>query len=314
MLIKCPLSNSAAEVPLLVKAGADSFYAGVSSAIILGQEGGVVNRRNLPKANFEDLNEFQKSCHLAHELQRKMYLALNEHCYDDDAIQKIVDFVTRQERFIDGVLISDLGLILELRKRLPDMTIVASIGTGIFNSRAAEFWKQFSIRQAVLPRQLSIQEISNLLRIQPDMRWESIILEGDCWNTDAFCRFTHGIFDKPWETSACKKLFNISLSGSTGSDAVSDEVLGRSQRISIMMNNVCGVCAIWDFERAGLHAVKIIERPAPLKRRLLNTYFVKRSLAYLNLPRDQYRKKIHALYQTIFKRQCSRRCLYSDET
>lgn len=315
MLINCPLSNSSKEILPLIHAGADCFYAGVTGEIIFGTNKGVSNRRNWKNANFSNLDELKKACNLVHKHKKKIFLTINAHYYTQEQIEKVITFIKKYQGLIDGFLVTDIGLMIEIGKNFPHINLIASTGTNIHNSDAVDLFKKFGIKEIVFPRHLTVGEIREMIQKNPEIIFESFIIEGDCINIDGLCRFTHGVYNQGKMLNACQCMNNFSVSIDVKTDynkssASPEDIKKRLQSFAAHMQNHCGACALWDLSRAGVKIVKIVGRETSLETKLLNTYFIKRASSYLHLSRAEYYKKVKLDYQKIFKKHCQNRCLY----
>src|SRR3989338_1639111 len=70
-----------------------------------------------------------------------------------------------------------------------------SVTTGIFNSKAIQFYKEFGIKRIILPKQLSISDMREITKSNKGVEFECFILTGLCANEEAFCRFDHGLIE-----------------------------------------------------------------------------------------------------------------------
>lgn len=315
MRIHCPISD-ADDVGVLAGAGADTFYAGVSSEVMFGTSCGTPNRRPWKSANFSSLDDLIRACASVHSFGKKIALTINEHFYSQEQIGRILEFVGRSSDFIDAFIVSDLGLILELREAYPEVRIVASTGAHVQNKESIRFFRDLGVGQIVIPRHFTLEEIRRMTEAYPDVVFECFIRRGDCPNVDGFCRFVHGVFDADKAENACTSLSNFTVDardvadfgrGNLTIEDVSKKINGDFNE---MMIGGCGICALWDLSRMNVGAAKIVGREAPLKRRALDTLFTKSALDRVHLPKDEYLKSIRTIHEKIFARKCDRRCLY----
>ncbi|MCI8412856.1 MAG: U32 family peptidase [Clostridia bacterium] len=111
--------------------------------------------------NFSD-TEVPDAVKYCHEHGKKVYLTLNIYAYDDD-LPKIVDYA----RFVhtagvDGVIVSDLGVVVCLKEKVPDLAIHLSTQANTTNSAAARFWASVGVKRIVLAREVNIENIRRI--------------------------------------------------------------------------------------------------------------------------------------------------------
>jgi U32 family peptidase len=306
MLIHSPL-NSKEEVEVLIRAGTDVFYAGVIGAIFFGKETGVSNRRPWVRANFNSLDELEEAAEMVHKHGRKIHFTINEHFYTEKQIEIILEKIDEM-KYIDAFIVSDLGLLMQIRKKFPKVDIVASVGTCIFNMSAVNFYKKLGVNNFVLPRSLSLEEIGEISKFE-NIKVQCIIKNDDCANIDGLCRFSHGILENE-KCSACEMMGNFKFYGKNEKEK---EILkNRFKDYHRFLFKKCGACFLHDFSKMKIAGVKIAGRDLELKKRMNDVMFIKGAVEKSCMKSGaEYRKKIKNDYQTIYKNYCGDKCLYN---
>lgn len=187
--------NSPKEVEEIVKAGADEIYCGT-----LPQEWAKTytnvaspNRREWGSANLASFEELQEVVNIAHGSNTRVYLTLNA-LYTEKQYPLIYEQIEYARKSnVDALIVADLGLLLTLKKKAIDLEIHISTGGTTFNSETAEFYEELGASRIVLPRHLAIQEMRELVRSCPSIKFEAFILNSGCKNIDGFCTFQHGV-------------------------------------------------------------------------------------------------------------------------
>lgn len=132
--------------------GADAVYIGVGQLNL---------RAHSPNFLVEDLPELMETAHLR---GKKVYIALN--IMPDDPRLELVDDTLHQliqwKALPDAFIISDPGVLMLCKEITPEVSLHLSTQTGTFNSSSLQFWKNHGVTRAVLPRELSIDQISAL--------------------------------------------------------------------------------------------------------------------------------------------------------
>lgn len=194
MKILAPI-NSPKEVKKVIQAGADEIYCGILSRNWMEKYTNIAssNRREWRAANLRSFDELQEVTDIAHSNNTPVYLALNA-LYTKKEYPLVFEQIERSQKIgVDALIVADLGLLLSLRQKKIDLDIHLSTGGTTFNSQTAEFYKELGVSRIVLPRHLQIQEIKQIVRRCPSLKFEVFILNSGCKNIDGFCTFQHGV-------------------------------------------------------------------------------------------------------------------------
>lgn len=98
----------------------------------------------------------------AHSRGKKIYIALNIFPYDEDfgEIDEFVDYL--QSLHVDGVIVSDLGLIEHIVKTVPSLAVHVSTQANVLNARTAQHYADMGVKRIVLGRELSLDRIKRI--------------------------------------------------------------------------------------------------------------------------------------------------------
>lgn len=153
----CPAGTPSA-LRVAVDAGADVVYCGFRDE---------TNARNFPGLNFSR-DEMAAGIEYAHERKAKIYVAINtfpqaghvglwKQAVDDAA-----------SRGADAVIIADIGLAAYTARKYPDVRLHLSVQAAASNEDAICYYcDAFNVKRVVLPRVLSIPEITSLNSVIP---------------------------------------------------------------------------------------------------------------------------------------------------
>ncbi|NLG15860.1 MAG: U32 family peptidase [Fibrobacter sp.] len=132
--------------------GADAIYIGLEQFNL---------RAHSPNFTAGDIPELMS---MAEKRGKRVYAALNI-LPDDKKLCGIRDLLLQLKKagsVPHALIISDPGVLLACREILPGLHLHLSTQTGSFNSQALRFWKEQGITRAVLPRELSLDQISRI--------------------------------------------------------------------------------------------------------------------------------------------------------
>ena len=155
--------------------GADAVYIGGKSLSLRALAG-----------NFSN-DEIVEATDYCHKLGRKIYVTVNIFAKNSDMAQA-EEYLKFLERVgIDGVIISDPGLIYLARTVAPNLSVNLSTQANTLNYKSVEFWKNVGIKRVILARELSLEEISEIHKNVGDIEIETFIHGAMCISYSGRC-------------------------------------------------------------------------------------------------------------------------------
>ncbi len=319
MHVLAPIS-SPDEVGPLAEAGADEFFCGLLPLEWLERYGlvGSINRRYEIAAQMTDPSELARAVELAHDRSASLFVTLNAHYYVPSQypfLSRVVDDIVKAGA--DGLLVADPAFMLWVREQGHDISLHLSAGGAVLNPRAASFmWESFGLSRIVLPRHLTIEEITELVTSRTDITFEVFIINEPCINVDGLCTFQHGLVDITGDDLNC---CDIPWDLSPGLDDA-DPVALRTIRSHIASgrrgSGACGACALHDLQRAGGGAVKVVGRGLPIKDKARDVTFVAGLVRFLEeegADRDTFVAEAKQRHAREYRTLCKPRLCYYPE-
>ncbi len=292
--IASPLSDPD-EVDLLVANGATEFYCGVTPPAWAARFGASwLNRRARGKANLPSIEHVESLTKKVHEYGLPVRVTLNAPFYTGDQLDAVVG-LSREllGAGADGLIVSDVGLILALRERGVAADITLSSVAAARNSGACAFFRDVGVRRIVLPRHVRLSEVAAIRARLPDVALEVFVLNDGCVYEEGHCATTHAL------GTFCLTEWDYDLARRDGEAPTGDERAmfdgatedyqrwiwhvnncGLSYSDRGLPNGPCGLCAIWDLAAVGVSCLKIVGRESPTFRKV-------RSLRLVNTIVDQ---------------------------
>ena len=131
--------------------GADAVYIG-------GQKYSL--RANATNFSIEEIKE---GCDFAHKLNKKVYLTLNIvfHNEDMDGVEEYIKEVV--DAGIDAFIVSDPFIISHIKTNYPQVEVHLSTQNSTSNYKSVEYFKDEGIDRVVLARELSKNEIAEII-------------------------------------------------------------------------------------------------------------------------------------------------------
>ena len=111
--------------------------------------------------NFDD-EEIIKAMKFLHQNGKKGYITLNIVANDNDfvGIDSYLNLLVKAN--VDGLIVSDVGLIYYIRKNFPSLNVHVSTQANINNSYSAKFFADMGVTRIVLARELNLEQIKEI--------------------------------------------------------------------------------------------------------------------------------------------------------
>jgi len=169
-------AGSLEKLKIAVMYGADAVYVG---GVKFGLRAGAKNFT---------LDELAEGISFAHKNEKKVYLTLNIIPHNED-LTELPEYVEKlKELSLDGMIISDPGILNIVKKIIPEMEIHLSTQASITSYAAVNFWYQQGIRRIILARELSLAEIREIVeKVSDDMKIETFVHGAMCISYSGRC-------------------------------------------------------------------------------------------------------------------------------
>lgn len=171
--------------------GADALYMGGSNFGL---------RAYADNFNNEELKEAVK---YAHERDKKIYITTNIFARNSD-IKALEEFFKYLEEIkVDGVLISDLGVISVCKKVAPSLTIHVSTQANTTNVETVKVYKEMGVKRVVVARELSLKEIKEIKDAIPDIEIEAFVHGAMCIAYSGRCLLSNVLTNRESNRGEC---------------------------------------------------------------------------------------------------------------
>lgn len=132
--------------------GADAVYAAGRNYSLRGYA------QNL------DLEEIAAAATLARSLGRKFYAAVNAFALETDLAGLPIYLRYLQDIRVDGLIVSDPGVILLARRWAPDIPVHLSTQANTTNSLSVRFWQEQGVTRVNLAREIRFEDLADIRR------------------------------------------------------------------------------------------------------------------------------------------------------
>ena len=228
--------------------------------------------------------QVRQAATLIHQRGGRLFIALNEAFYGMSEVEHYASHVGRLgDLGVDGVIVCSVPLLLALKEAGNTLEVCLSTLQPVFNTGAADFFKELGVDRIVFPEHASAHEVEEILK-REDVRCESFFwLTHDCANVEAHCLFHHQGFRYLEMVPQCgfdycrtRPQITPLNRDDPGLTAAIAENFAAPQRFKIN-----GMGNFYDYGRSGLHYLKMGNRPMPLEHKLLLLQIARRLIGTL---------------------------------
>jgi len=160
-----------------------------------------------------------------------------------------------------------------------------------------QFYVDLGVKEIVLPRELTAQEIAALQQGQPGINFSYIVKNDDCPNIDGVCSYSHGLYDV---SGPCTDLYNIICKSIEPSADETKKITDYNFRT----RQKCKACQLQDLAAAGLKIVKIAGRGASASVLGRDVTFIKSCVKMLKKDMASYSLAARKKYSELYGREC----------
>lgn len=153
--------------------------------------------------NFDN-DEIFKATKYAHDLGKKVYIALNILAHESDfkGLKEYLQILS--DAHVDAVIVSDLGIIYYIKTYFPNLKIHVSTQANILNSYAINFMCSLKVQRIILARELSIEEIKEIRgKIPKDIELECFIHGAMCISYSGRCLLSNYLTNRDANHGEC---------------------------------------------------------------------------------------------------------------
>lgn len=147
--------------------------------------------------------EMQLAVDYAHARDRKVYITSNIYAKNADFALLKDYFQSLQEMGVDGVIVSDAGVLYVAKKTAPNLSLHISTQANTTNKYAVKFWQEQGASRVVLARELSLGEIAEIHAFVPDMELEAFVHGAMCISYSGRCLLSDYLDGRSSNRGAC---------------------------------------------------------------------------------------------------------------
>jgi putative protease len=170
--------------------GADAVYMGGKQFSLRAKAG-----------NFSE-EAMAEAVQYAHSRGVKVYVTINILAHNRDFAGLDEYLLQLQKAAVDGLIISDPGMLRRARKRVPEIPVHLSTQANVTNAQAARFWFEQGVSRLNLARELSLEEICEV-REEVAGELEIFVHGALCISYSGRCMLSHYMTGRDANQGAC---------------------------------------------------------------------------------------------------------------
>lgn len=322
--------GSIEDYPLYADAGADEVFVGYSPSYWAEAYGAdaPINRREVIFYNVQigSYSELEILRDMAADRRVPVSIALNAVFYHPGQYPVIGRMVSEcMELDFCTFIIADPGLYLYLVNQEWEKEIHLTISgeTGEMNPSFVRMLSDSDIKRLIFHRKMAVSEMKDCIEIYQEesmksrknmsMEFEAFLLNENCHFHGGFCNSFHcdelcHMCQVPYVQG------NRSGSAQSSKSVFPDEKEGDGTDSSMVTGVTgCGLCALWDLEKAGISHLKIVGRGNYTEAMVRDINAVKQALEILAIS-DSGEYYMERMKKTLFPNGCSGNCYYHNLT
>lgn len=190
-------------VELLAPAGDEEK---LKTALYFGADAVYLGGKQFSLRTFADnftYDGLKKAVDLAHGQEKKVYVTTN-------IFAKNADFAQMEEYFqylaaigVDGVIVSDPGVIYFIKKVASTLSIHLSTQANTTNQYSVRFWTEQGVSRVILARELSLKEIAQIHDFTPEVELEAFVHGAMCISYSGRCLLSDYLDGRSSNRGAC---------------------------------------------------------------------------------------------------------------
>lgn len=274
----------------LAYAGAHELFCGIET------KHGILNvKSDSSRSNVQGFERLADIVLEAHQHNVYVYLTRNLRHLSPEQLDWSFEETERAVMLgIDGVIVGNLALLLELQRRELPVKLISSCLMPAYNVEAVKFFRKLGIDRQTIPRQFGLSEICSFLDAFPDHEFEVFVFYVRCSQLDGMCRF-----DAEHSTVAAHEFLQIG------------EIPGNRPELRLRTTcclSSCGACALYALSSYENLSLKIASRGLSAATKLKTVRFLVSLIDLLDQKRisfEDFHQEARRRFPKYYDRACS---------
>jgi len=272
--------------------GADAVYMGTAK----------LSLRSRVDVGDDDL---YKTINYAHSIGKKVYAALNIYARDNMYDEVREQAKVLNELKVDGVIVSDGGVLEVVKEEAPDTEIHISTQTNVVSCHAAGFWYKNGAKRIILARELNKEELKEIMKNKPkDLKIEMFVHGALCYAYSGRCHLSDFLANRCANlgdcAQSCRWSYNVYIEETNNPGNLMPVEQDENGTYIMSSKDLCLIRELPELMDIGVDSLKIEGR---LKTEyylatIINTYRAAIDSCYENSREYDYSKYLNELEKT----------------
>ena len=171
--------------------GADAVYGGMKRFGLRAFAG-----------NFDE-DQLREAVALCHGAGKKFYLTMNVFPFDDQMDDFVETARIAQSIGVDAAIVSDLGAVVTLREKLPELALHVSTQASTVNTAAVKHYQHLGCERVILARETSIERMKTMISNLDGMEIETFVHGAACMAYSGRCLLSAALTGRSGNQGAC---------------------------------------------------------------------------------------------------------------
>ncbi len=226
--------------------GADAVYLGGKEYSLRAYAGNL------------SIPEIKEGLEFAHTRQKKVYATVNILARNHDLAQLPEYLQQLADMGIDGLIISDLGVMKIASRYTPKLPVTISTQASVSNYESAQFYCELGAKRIVLARELSLEEIMEI-KSRVDAEIEIFVHGAMCVSYSGRCLLSHYMVGRSANRGECAHPCRYSYTLMEEKRAGEYFPIHQDEKGSYILNSrdLCLIEYIPQLMKAGVDAFKV---------------------------------------------------------
>lgn len=171
--------------------GADAVYGGMKRFGLRAFAG-----------NFDEA-QLREAVALCHAAGKKFYLTMNVFPFDDQMDDFVETARIAHDIGVDAAIVSDIGAVVTLREKVPDLALHVSTQASTVNTAAVKHYQQLGCERVILARETSIERIGKMIANLGGMEIETFVHGAACMAYSGRCLLSAAMVGRSGNQGEC---------------------------------------------------------------------------------------------------------------
>ena len=171
--------------------GADAVYGGMKRFGLRAFAG-----------NFDE-GQLREAVALCHAAGKKFYLTMNVFPFDDQMDDFVETARIAHDIGVDAAIVSDIGAVVTLREKVPDLALHVSTQASTVNTAAVKHYQQLGCERVILARETSIERIGKMIENLGGMEIEPFVHGAACMAYSGRCLLSAAMVGRSGNQGEC---------------------------------------------------------------------------------------------------------------